>query len=85
MQDLLPLESNLVYGDALGRVEGSPFHIRVEDEIHIKQSFILFTREECEWIRMYIEGQIEIEILREVKIHEKVPTFISSVVLVQEV
>ena len=84
MQDLLPLEGSLVCGDAIGRVEGFPFHIRVEDETPIKQSFIPYTREEREWIKTYIEGQVQLGVLREVKINEKMPTFLSSVVLVRE-
>ena len=74
----------MVCGDAIGRVEGFPFHIGVEDETTIKQSLIPYTREEREWIKTYIEGQVEMRVLREVKIHNKMPTFISSVVLVRE-
>ena len=82
MQDLLQLEGSLVCGDSIGKVEGFPFHIRVEDETAIKESFIPYPREEHEWIKTCIEGQVEMGVLREAKIHEKVPTFISSVVLV---
>ena len=84
MQDLLPLEGILVCRDAIGKVEEFPFHIRVENETPIKQSFIPYTGEEREYIKTYIEGQVEMGLLREVKIHEKMPTFISSVVLVRE-
>ena len=84
MQNLLPLVGSLVCGDAIGRVDRFPFHIRVEDETPIKQSFIPYTREERESIKTYIEGQVQLGVLREVKINEKMPTFISSVVLVRE-
>ena len=74
----------MVYGDAIGRVAGFLFYIRVEDKTPIKPSFIPYIREEHEWIKTYIEGQVQMGVLREVKINEKMPTFISSVVLVRE-
>ena len=81
---MLPLEANLVCGDAIGEVTEFPFYFEVVDDRRIRQPHRVLNAEEREWVKGYIDNQVEMGVLERVTIADPMPTFISNVVLVRE-
>ncbi len=54
LQELLPLERGLVFGDAIGLADRYPFTFKVNSMDPIRQRPIAYAKEEREWIRQYM-------------------------------
>ena len=78
------IERGLVYGDAIGEVQEFGFRFEVTDPTPIREKPIPYKKEERQWIRGYIQNQVELGILEEVKPGDPEPTFVVGCVLVRE-
>ena len=65
-------------------MERHPFHFYVVDECPIRQSPCTLLEDEKEWVRKYMENQVELGVLEQLTIADPPPTFICNIVLVKE-